>query len=150
MLLRAILAFLAMPAVVAIAVPLAIGMRELNAGGRFNDHLLLPLIMGFTILARCTYDFYQTGKGTLAPWSPPRHLVTVGMYRYSRNPMYVGVLMMLGGWAACFWSPVLATYAIFMLVGFHLRIVLGEEPWLARTHGKQWDEYKSRVPRWLI
>ena len=57
---------------------------------------------------------------------------------------------MLVGWSVCFWSPLLATYTASMFVGFHLRIVYGEEPWLARTHGKPWEEYRARVPRWLI
>jgi protein-S-isoprenylcysteine O-methyltransferase Ste14 len=64
--------------------------------------------------------------------------------------MYIAVTLMLGGWAVCFWSPALATYAVLVLLGFHLRVVFGEEPWLARMHGKQWQEYRSRVPRWLL
>ena len=140
-----------MPGLVAIAIPLAIGLHGLKSGGIFSANPgLLPLITGFFILARCTYDFYKSGKGTLAPWSPPQKLVTDNLYRYSRNPMYVAVLLMLFGWTACFWSPVLATYTALIAGGFHLRIVFGEEPWLARTHGKQWDEYRARVPRWLI
>jgi protein-S-isoprenylcysteine O-methyltransferase Ste14 len=74
----------------------------------------------------------------------------VGLYRYSRNPMYLAVTMMLAGWAVCFWSPVLAIYTGSVMLGFHLRVVFGEEPWLARTHGAAWEEYKSKVPRWLL
>jgi protein-S-isoprenylcysteine O-methyltransferase Ste14 len=150
MFLRALVAFLVLPGVVALAIPAIIGVRELNAGGRFFAIGLLPLACGFALLSWCVRDFYVAGKGTLAPWSPPRHLVTVGLYRYSRNPMYVAVTMMLAGWAVCFWSATLAVYAVSVLVGFHLRVVFGEEPWLARTHGAAWDEYKSKVPRWLL
>lgn len=151
MFVQALLAFLVMPGVVAIAVPLGVGVHSLGSGGTFEPNPgLLPLIAGLLLLLRCTYDFYVSGKGTLAPWSPPKHLVTGSLYRYSRNPMYVAVLLMLFGWSVCFRSPVLATYTALIAAGFHLRIVFGEEPWLARTHGKQWDEYRARVPRWLI
>ncbi len=139
-----------MPGIVALALPLWIGVSGMPEDRPFNAAGLLPLTTGFVMLVTCVYDFYESGKGTLAPWSPPRHLVTGGLYRYSRNPMYVAVLLMLLGWSACFWSPVLATYTASMCAGFHLRIVFGEEPWLARTHGAQWEEYRSRVPRWLI
>ena len=54
------------------------------------------------------------------------------------------------GWALAFASPRLALYAGVVIVAFHLRVVFGEEPWLARTHGSAWDEYRARVPRWLM
>ena len=131
-------------------IPAVIGMRELDTGGQFAPIGLLPLAAGFALLLWCVRDFYVSGKGTLAPWSPPRHLVTVGLYRYSRNPMYLAVTMMLAGWAVSFWSLALAIYTGIVIVGFHLRVVFGEEPWLARTHGAAWDEYKRKVPRWLL
>jgi protein-S-isoprenylcysteine O-methyltransferase Ste14 len=150
MLWRALLAFLALPGVIAIAIPAWFAANALGDGGRFHAAGLLPLIAGFALLLWCVRDFFVAGKGTLAPWSPPRHLVTVGLYRFSRNPMYVAVALMLGGWALAFASLTIAIYAVFVIAAFHLRVVFGEEPWLARTHGAQWDEYKARVPRWLL
>ena len=150
MFLRALFAFLALPGVVALLIPAIVGMHELHAGGQFVPVGLLPLTVGFAMLLWCVRDFYVSGKGTLAPWSPPQRLVTVGLYRYSRNPMYLAVAMMLAGWAVCFWSAILAIYTGSVMVGFHLRVVFGEEPWLARTHGAAWDEYKQKVPRWLL
>jgi protein-S-isoprenylcysteine O-methyltransferase Ste14 len=149
MLWRAFLAFLTLPGVVAIAVPAWFASNELRAGGRFYAVGWLPLALGLVLLLWCVRDFYVAGRGTLAPWSPPRHLVTVGLYRFSRNPMYVAVSLMLAGWAAAFASLTIAIYTVFVIAAFHLRVVFGEEPWLARTHGAAWDEYKSRVPRWL-
>jgi protein-S-isoprenylcysteine O-methyltransferase Ste14 len=63
--------------------------------------------------------------------------------------MYVAVLLILLGWAVSFGLPGLYVYAGFVAVAVHLRVVLGEEPWLARAHGAQWHEYAHRVPRWF-
>jgi protein-S-isoprenylcysteine O-methyltransferase Ste14 len=87
------------------------------------------------------WSFYSEGRGTLAPWSPPRHLVVGGLYHYSRNPMYVSVVLILWGWALGFRSRGLAVYALAVMAAFHLRVVLGEEPWLERTHGDAWARY---------
>jgi protein-S-isoprenylcysteine O-methyltransferase Ste14 len=145
---RALLAFLALPGVVAFAVPVA----WLVASSRTT--LVQPLglallVVGSVALLWCVRDFYVSGKGTLAPWAPPAHLVVVGLYRYTRNPMYVAVALILLGWAVSFGSLGLFLYTIIVAIAFHLRVVLGEEPWLARTHGAQWQEYSSRVPRWF-
>ncbi|MGH7622724.1 MAG: methyltransferase family protein, partial [Gemmatimonadaceae bacterium] len=86
---------------------------------------------------------------TLAPWSPPKHLVVIGLYRMSRNPMYVAVLVILVGWALAFSSVTLAIYAAAVAFAFHLRVILHEEPWLAKTFGSDWLEYRRRVARWF-
>jgi protein-S-isoprenylcysteine O-methyltransferase Ste14 len=105
--------------------------------------------VGTTLLLWCVREFYVAGKGTLAPWTPPRHLVVSGPYRFSRNPMYVAVALVLSGWAIAFQTRALIIYALAVICAFHLRILLGEEPWLARTHGDAWRRYRSRVPRWF-
>lgn len=145
---RALFAFLALPGVVAIAVPLLLFERTWPPTG--TAWFGAPMCaVGFTILALTVRDFYLLGRGTLAPWAPPSQLVTAGLYRFSRNPMYVGVVCLVSGWALLFRSGPLALYAASLLVVFHLRIVWGEEPWLARTHGAAWRAYAARVPRWL-
>ena len=101
------------------------------------------------VLLLTVREFYVAGRGTLAPWSPPRTLVTSGLYRYTRNPMYVGVLLILCGWAIGFRSWPLAIYAAAVAIAVHLRVVLHEEPFLARTHGDAWTAYRARVGRWL-
>lgn len=144
---RAVFAFLLLPGGFGFAIPLllasVLGWSNLNAYG------LIPLAVGTAMLVWCVANFYVTGKGTLAPWSPPRHLVTNGLYRYSRNPMYVAVIIMLVGWAVLLRSSPHWGYAFIVAVAFHLRIVLAEEPWLARTHGNEYKEYRNRVRRWL-
>jgi len=142
---RAVLAFLALPGAVAFLIPWVVLPH-----GPFVQALgLIPLGLGVVLLLWCVRDFYVAGKGTLAPWSPPRHLVVRGLYRYSRNPMYIAVTIVLWGWALGFRSRAIAIYALVVMVMFHLRVVLGEEPWLARTHGAEWVRYRSRVPRWF-
>jgi len=145
---RALLAFLVLPGVVAFAVPVA----WLSSSGHttlVQPLGLLPLLAGAVGLVWCVRDFYVSGKGTLAPWAPPANLVVVGLYRHTRNPMYVAVMLILLGWAVSFASQGLVVYAILIAVMFHLRVVLGEEPWLAETHGAAWQEYSRRVPRWF-
>lgn len=148
MFLRALLAFLALPGVVGIVVPVY-WLWSSSHTTLIQPLGLVPLVVGFTALLWCVRDFYVSGKGTLAPWCPPTRLVVIGLYRYTRNPMYGAVTLALLGWPLAFGAPVLFVYAMGVAVAFHLRIVLGEEPWLARTHGAQWERYSSRVPRWF-
>ncbi|HWW04726.1 isoprenylcysteine carboxylmethyltransferase family protein [Collimonas sp.] len=148
MLFRALIAFVALPGVVAILVPV-VWLWLTSHSDLVHPLGLVPVAVGFAALLWCVCEFYLSGKGTLAPWAPPIRLVETGLYRYSRNPMYVAVTLTLLGWAAAFGSWSLLIYALVVAVAFHLRVVLGEEPWLSRTHGSQWEQYKSRVPRWL-
>ncbi len=145
--LRALIAFLALPGIVAFLVPAflagPIDARALHGEG------LVVFLAGLLVLLWCVRDFYVAGKGTLAPWDPPRHLVSVGLYRFSRNPMYVGVLLILIGWTLAVRSRGLLIYTVVVAIMFHVRVVLNEEPWLARTFPDEWPQFKSRVPRWL-
>jgi protein-S-isoprenylcysteine O-methyltransferase Ste14 len=148
MFVRALLAFLALPGVVAFAVPLA-WLAATSHTQLVQPLGLVPLGLGCVALLWCVRDFYVRGRGTVAPWSPPVHLVVVGLYRYTRNPIYIAVTFILLGWAVSFSLPGLYIYTIVVAVAFHLRVVLAEEPWLARTHGAHWNEYACRVPRWF-
>lgn len=147
--LRALIAFLALPGVVAFLVPLTL-FKPRDGSGAFKMDGIAMLAAGCVVLLWCVRDFYVAGQGTLAPWSPPRHLVIVGLYRHSRNPMYIGVLLVVTGWALGFRSSALGLYAAALAVAFHLRVVFGEEPWLARTHGEAWTRYAAQVPRWIL
>jgi protein-S-isoprenylcysteine O-methyltransferase Ste14 len=148
MLLRAITAFLALPGIVAFALPIAIGT---SAGHpmRYAPLAVSVLALGTLLLLWCVREFYVTGRGTLAPWSPPRHLVTTGPYRWSRNPMYIGVVTILAGWCVLWDSRTLLIYALVVLCAFHLRVLLAEEPWAARSFGAEWQAYRAHVPRWI-
>lgn len=144
---RALLAFLALPGMVAYAAPL--GLARWQGLALAHPSGLLPVAVGSGLLLWCVRDFYVAGRGTLAPWAPPRRLVVVGLYRFSRNPMYLAVSVVLLGWAAAFASVGLLLYALGVVLAFQLRVVLGEEPWLVRTHGDEWAQYAARVRRWL-
>lgn len=143
---RALLASLALPATVTFLVPWLL----LPSDARFDVTALPIVVAGTGLLLWCIRDFYVAGHGTLAPWAPPKHLVTVGLYRISRNPMYLAVLIILAGLALGFRSLTLAVYALGVAVAFHLRVVTYEEPCLARAFGPDWLAYRARVPRWFV
>ena len=146
---RALLAFLILPFLVAGLIPLVLAAIDLWRGHGFLFSGILVAGLGLLVLLCCVRDFYISGKGTLAPWDPPKHLVTVGLYRYSRNPMYIGVLTLIGGWALLTASPLLASYLLLFAVIFHLRVLLYEEPWLSNRFGAEWISYRANTPRWI-
>lgn len=149
MLPRALAAFLALPGMVAFVLPVWIGISG-GYGVRYVIAAAVLLALGTTLLLWCVREFYLAGRGTLAPWDPPQHLVTSGPYRISRNPMYLGVDLILAGWCTLWSSRTLLIYTALVMIGFHLRVLLVEEPWARRRFGAQWDAYRARVPRWLI
>jgi protein-S-isoprenylcysteine O-methyltransferase Ste14 len=110
---------------------------------------LLMLFVGGAIYAWCLWDFAITGRGTPAPIDPPKRLVVRGLYRYSRNPMYVGVLFVIFGWAALFQSTAIALYGLCVWAGFQLFVLLYEEPHLRKVFGDAYTRYCSSVGRWL-
>src|SRR5262245_30264094 len=112
---RALIAFLVLPGMVAFIVP----VTWLWFTGRTQlDQPLGLVVLGIGIvgLLWCVRDFYVSGKGTLAPWAPPQNLVMVGLYRYSRNPMYVSVALVILGWAISFGAPALYLYTLLVVM----------------------------------
>jgi protein-S-isoprenylcysteine O-methyltransferase Ste14 len=107
--------------------------------------------LGFSVALRCVWDFGWTGRGTPAPFVPPRKLVIVGFYRYVRNPMYVGFVV---GWAGL-WivfgraNPGAIAITITALIGIMAFVQLYEEPTLRGLFGKDYAEYCQHVPRWI-
>jgi protein-S-isoprenylcysteine O-methyltransferase Ste14 len=75
--------------------------------------------------------------------------VVEGLHRYIRNPMYIGVLLVVLGQAFLFWSRALAEYAAFLWLAFHVFVLLYEEPTLRRQFGNEYEAYRRRVPRWI-
>jgi protein-S-isoprenylcysteine O-methyltransferase Ste14 len=147
--LRTVAAFAALPGIVAFIVPFLL-LSPLEERPQPDAMGYAPVAVGVGLLLWCVRDFHVSGKGTLAPWDPPRRLVRVGPYRFTRNPMYVAVTLILVGWALTYRSRSLGVYALIVAVAFHLRVVFGEEPWLMHRYGGQWSEYTARVPRWFV
>ncbi len=148
MFLRALFAFLALPGVVAGLVPVLIGLGDARRHGGFAVGFGF-LALGVVLLLWCVRDFYVSGKGTLAPWDPPKRLVVVGLYRVVRNPMYVAVLTVVLGWTLVFGSMWLAFYMVALAMAFHLRVLFYEEPRMRQQFGADWTAYSAAVPRWL-
>jgi protein-S-isoprenylcysteine O-methyltransferase Ste14 len=109
----------------------------------------LTMMTGLLILLRCILRFATEGKGTISPIDPTKKLVAKGLYRYSRNPMYVGAVLTLVGEAVFWQSLVLAGYAVVVFIAFNLFIILHEEPRLKRDFGAEYEEYFQKVRRWL-
>ena len=97
----------------------------------------------------CVATFAFVGKGTPAPFDPPRRLVVRGPYRFVRNPMYIGAGLALAGAALYYQSSPLAGYTALFLLVAHLFVLWYEEPTLRRTFGQEYEAYCRRVRRWL-
>jgi protein-S-isoprenylcysteine O-methyltransferase Ste14 len=104
---------------------------------------------GFAIGLSCVYLFLTAGRGTPAPFDPPKVFVATGPYRYVRNPMYVGaVLALIGGGLAVRSVSILALAGVFWALS-HLMVVFHEEPALEKRFGESFVQYKGQVHRWM-
>lgn len=147
---RASLATLAMPGMVAGLVPALIlrgSASPVTTAATAAGYGLVAAGLG--LLITCIVGFAREGRGTLAPYDPPDALVARGPYRFTRNPMYVGVVTILIGLSLAHWSASLAVYAAGVATAFVTFVRLYEEPRLERQFGDSYRTYKARVPRWL-
>ena len=141
------------PTTVTIIVPYFTLSTRLNlwrlhlSGFRFLG--ILPILMGVAIYAWSAWNFTFVGKGTPAPFDPPKQLVVTGPYNYLRNPIYTFVILALLGEAIFFESTGLLVYAALVFSFLHLWLVLYEEPGLKRRFGKSYETYCATVSRWF-
>jgi len=110
---------------------------------------LAAILIGLAPLIDSYARFATQGRGTPAPIAPPTRLVVTGFYRYVRNPMYVGVTLILIGEALLFADMRVAAWAVFVLVAVNLFVRFYEEPTLAKTFGAAYADYRAAVPRWI-
>ncbi len=110
---------------------------------------LAPIALGALLYLWCAWDFTFTGKGTPAPFDPPKEIVVKGPYKYVRNPMYAAALLALVGEAVFFEAAVILIYAVIVFTFFHLWVILYEEPTLRRKFGASYESYCNRVSRWI-
>ena len=105
--------------------------------------------IGFALFASSIWLFATVGRGTLAPWDPTERLVVRGPYRYVRNPMLSGVLLMLAATSIAFGSALLAGWTLFFFALNTVYFIRSEEPGLRRRFGDSYEVYCRNVPRWL-
>jgi len=148
---------LVLPVAAAILIPLFLITNYNNHILAFNSFLsgfmlisgIILIILGSLFIIYTNKSFLKIGKGTLAPWDPPKKLVVTDLYRYVRNPMISGVLMVLLGESLIFASIELYLwFAIFFIVN-HIYIVYWEEPRLIKRFGHEYINYMKNVPRWI-
>lgn len=148
--LKSLLFLILAPGMVAGYIPLVL----LRTGSQVETgslaYLAIPLwLIGGAILLWSFWNFLIEGRGTPAPIDPPKELVVTGFYRYVRNPMYVGIFLILLGhflWFKYLW---LLVYLGVVFLFFHLFVTLYEEPTLKRKFGASYENYLKKVPRWI-
>lgn len=125
--------------------------KGVDLAPRWNPGAIALFIVGGAIMVKCVWDFAWTGRGTPAPFDPPRRLVVTGLYRFVRNPMYCGMGLVLLG-EALLWPQIareLLILAAVLWVVVTAFIMVYEEPTLRRSFGDDYIEYCRHVRRWL-
>lgn len=107
------------------------------------------VVLSAVVTFWCVSTFATRGRGTPAPFDPPREFVAMGPYRYVRNPMYIGAAGVILGAGLIVRSPSIVGLAVLFLVFFHLFVLLYEEPTLESRFGEPYRHYKSSVHRWI-
>src|SRR5499433_2657496 len=110
---------------------------------------VLLIAAGLPVLLDSFARFALQGLGTPAPIFPTRHLVVSGLFRYVRNPMYVAVVSLILGQGLFLGSVRVLLYGAAIWVGFYLFVLIYEEPTLLNTYGREYEEFRSNVPRWI-
>lgn len=110
---------------------------------------ILLFLIGLVVMFHCIIMFAVEGRGTLSPADPTKKLVIKGLYRFSRNPMYLGVMMILIGEGIFFQSSNLLIYSLFIFLAFTLFILMVEEPRLRKDFGEDYRKYCQKVRRWF-
>jgi protein-S-isoprenylcysteine O-methyltransferase Ste14 len=152
MVVRGILSAALFGSTLCIILPWLIARCTWNLLAEFGGWRLIgfvPLVVGVFICLYCVATLIIKGQGTSSPFYPTRKLVVRGLYRYSRNPMYIGGVLLLIGEAIIWASPLLLAYAAVLAVSAHLFVVYYEEPSLVRRFGAEYREYLKRSPRWF-
>ena len=153
-LLKSLVYFILVATGIFIALPIALWLLTRNylafnlGAARFTG--FIPLAIGIALTLWTTFYFPLSGKGTPLPSDPPRKLATEKVYKYSRNPQYLGAIFTLIGQAVLLESPVVLLFALLMSVLLHLLVVYFEEPGLRKRFGQAYEEYATTVPRWFL
>lgn len=149
LLIKNLLFTFAIPGTVGVYAPMWLGRRSEGLHGWWNWLGLPVVLFGLVILLICIWDFMTKGEGTPFPLDPPKKLVIAQLYRFTRNPMYLGIMIALTGWALWYASWQVAMYGLTVFVIFHVFVKLIEEPFLKKQFGEAYKEYCGKVPRWF-
>lgn len=120
-----------------------------EAAGFFQASGMIIVIIGAMLVLWCLLTFVFIGRGTPAPFDPPRRLVIKGPYKYVRNPMYIGATFILIGAAMYYHSFELSLYTSLFWGSLHIFIVYYEEPSLKERFATEYTSYQQKVNRWL-
>lgn len=126
-----------------------LGRTRFDSPGPAQVVGLSCIAIGTALLAVCIFEFARSGRGTLSPLDPPRHLVVRGLYRYVRNPMYLSVTTIVLGEALLAHSIALGLYWVIWFLGANLFVIGYEEPTLRHRFGASYDGYTQQVGRWI-
>ena len=154
-LLRQLSSFM-VPLIMVFILPLLIDLWEHHARTLVLAPSLIQLLAGWTVFLAgwllfviTVNTFLRIGHGTIMPWDPTRKLVVAGVYRYVRNPMILGVLLLLAGEALLFASYGIAALALLFFVINSVYFINSEEPGLEKRFGAEYREYKHNVHMWI-
>ena len=111
---------------------------------------VLIIVVGVCAVLYCMRLFAKVGHGTPIPAAPPENLVVLGLYGYSRNPIYVAYVTLWFGIFLFQGHAALLLYTVVATACVEFVIVFWEEPVLKRRFGEQYDAYQKKVPRWLL
>ena len=112
--------------------------------------LAVPVMLaGAALAVTCIATFVVIGRGTPAPFDPPRQFVAVGPYRCVRNPMYIGGALLLAGFALYLRSGAALAFCLPWLLLAHIFVLAYEEPALREKFGAPYETYCRTVPRWI-
>jgi protein-S-isoprenylcysteine O-methyltransferase Ste14 len=123
--------------------PPLLGWRLLRVAG------VALIALGAPVLVDSFVRFALEGRGTPAPVLPTEHLVVTGLYRFVRNPMYVGVLAVILGQGVLLGDARVLRYGAVVWLAFFLFVIGYEEPTLRRTFGEEYERFCANVPRWI-
>ena len=149
--LRSLMWTLLLPGVVTVYLPwqfFGLGNVRFDARDPLQYFGAALAVAGAVLLLLCIREFFARGRGTLSPVDPPRELVVTGLYRFVRNPMYLGVATLLTGEILLTRSRGLLVMALAWLVLVNVFVVFHEEPRLRRTFGASYEAYAGKVRRW--
>lgn len=150
---RTVIFTLLVPGAITAVVPYLLLSRRLERFafdiGLFRPLGVVPIALGVAVYAWCAWEFGVAGRGTPAIYDPPKVLVVRGLYRVVRNPIYIGIALILFGEAVVFQSLTLLVYAIVVWLACHWFVLYGEEPELLNKFGEAYEVYLKDVPRWI-